>query len=404
MVAVEVRRLREPLEEQLQGRHVEVEDEDPPGAQCACTASRRRSWSSGASTWERTRKGATTRAKRRSVSRRTASATHTRSRRLVELLPAPLDHRWADVDPVGVDSAGEGLGEEAPGADADLEDRSAASVHGPQVVVVVDAVADLGVDRIVEAGDEVRIGFVHHVLSPDGFTRRRIRAKARAPSAEGARAAAGALSCTPGGFGLWFPRPGDAAWTGHDTGRTTMGRKGRGKSVTPQETTTGPGRKVALAVVVCAAVGLAIASWRSAPPEGPTRTAPADAPERDAPAPARAPRTPAPTSGSSDATPERYRPLLGEWVRPDGGYVLAIQGVAEDGTATAGYFNPQPINVGRAEGRLADGALELFVELRDRNYPGSTYTLTHDAQADQLVGVYFQAVQRASYDVVFVRR
>jgi hypothetical protein len=74
-------------------------------------------------------------------------------------------------------------------------------------------------------------------------------------------------------------------------------------------------------------------------------------------------------------------------VRPDGGYVLAVQGVAEDGTATVGYFNPQPINVGNAEVRVDNDALELFVKLQDRNYPGSTYTLTHDAQEDQLVGV-----------------
>jgi hypothetical protein len=85
--------------------------------------------------------------------------------------------------------------------------------------------------------------------------------------------------------------------------------------------------------------------------------------------------------------------------------VLAVTGIAEDGTATARYLNPRPINVGRAEARRdEEGALRLFVELRDRNYPGSTYTLVHDAEGDQLVGVYFQATQRASYDVVFVRR
>ena len=45
----------------------------------------------------------------------------------------------------------------------------------------------------------------------------------------------------------------------------------------------------------------------------------------------------------------------------------------------------------------------------EEGYPGRlevavTYTLTHDAGADQLTGIYFQATQRASYDVVFVRR
>jgi hypothetical protein len=91
-------------------------------------------------------------------------------------------------------------------------------------------------------------------------------------------------------------------------------------------------------------------------------------------------------------------------VRPDGGYVLSVTGVTEDGRATVGYLNPRPINVARAEARQEGDVVGLFVELRDTGYPGSTYTLAHDPQADQLKGLYFQATQRASYDVVFVRR
>lgn len=187
-----------------------------------------------------------------------------------------------------------------------------------------------------------------------------------------------------------------------------MGRKSRhketaGTSGDGTPTKAGPARMVVLAIVVCAAVGLAIASWHSAPPtEAPP--VPPPAPERPVAPPEPPPRAAAPSAGAALEAPEKYRPLLGEWRRPDGGYILAVTSVAEDGTAEAGYFNPQPINVGRAEARIEDGALGLFVEMRDRNYPGSTYTLTYDPQGDQLVGVYFQAVQRASYDVVFVRR
>ena len=192
-----------------------------------------------------------------------------------------------------------------------------------------------------------------------------------------------------------------------------MGRKKRGKGPAADSGASAPAKGspvklIILAVVVCAAVGLAIASWRSAPPPAPTTRAavppppPALAKERAATPPA--PRDAQPLSESAAATPESYRPLLGQWVRPDGGYVLAIQGVAEDGSATVGYFNPQPIHVGTARASLEDDTLELFVKLQDTNYPGSTYTLRHDPQEDQLVGIYFQAVQRASYDVVFVRR
>jgi hypothetical protein len=159
------------------------------------------------------------------------------------------------------------------------------------------------------------------------------------------------------------------------------------------------GRAVAVLAVLAAAAALALTSWRSQPKptSGPGRPTPALGPARDAATRA------VPETREADA-PAEYRPLLGEWVRPDGGYVLAVTDIAADGEATVAYFNPRPIHVERAEARMEDDTTGLFVELRDRNYPGSTYTLRHDAQGDQLVGVYFQALQRASYDVVFVRR
>jgi len=99
-----------------------------------------------------------------------------------------------------------------------------------------------------------------------------------------------------------------------------------------------------------------------------------------------------------------YAALVGEWVRPDGGYVLAVSGVAPDGTASASYFNPRPIRVARAEVKLEGGLVGLFVELRDVNYPGSTYTLGYDTATDQLRGIYYQAAQGAQFEVAFSRR
>jgi hypothetical protein len=53
--------------------------------------------------------------------------------------------------------------------------------------------------------------------------------------------------------------------------------------------------------------------------------------------------------GTSASAPESpYAPLLGRWLRPDGGYVLAINRVDPDGTADAAYYNPNPIRVSRA--------------------------------------------------------
>ena len=73
------------------------------------------------------------------------------------------------------------------------------------------------------------------------------------------------------------------------------------------------------------------------------------------------------------------------------------------GKMDAGYFNPRPINVSRAEASQEGTMIKVFIELRDANYPGSTYTLTYDPVRDELKGVYFQAALQQSFDVVFVR-
>jgi len=95
--------------------------------------------------------------------------------------------------------------------------------------------------------------------------------------------------------------------------------------------------------------------------------------------------------------------LAGQWVRPDGGYVLELSDFSKDGSLKAAYFNPHPINVSRAELRNTKGKTLIFVELRDVNYPGSRYNLQYDPASDRLTGTYFQAVEKVKYDVEFVR-
>jgi hypothetical protein len=114
----------------------------------------------------------------------------------------------------------------------------------------------------------------------------------------------------------------------------------------------------------------------------------------------------APATKASVPAPEveaGFDRLKGRWLRPDGGYILDIGEIDGDGKMVAGYFNPRPINVSRAEAMQEGSTTKVFVELRDINYPGSTYTLTYDPQDDQLQGVYFQAALQQSFDVVFVR-
>ena len=63
------------------------------------------------------------------------------------------------------------------------------------------------------------------------------------------------------------------------------------------------------------------------------------------------------------AGPER---LVGNWLRPDGGYVLQIRSATADGKLDARYLNPNSINVARAEWRRKDAALQVFVELTEK--------------------------------------
>jgi hypothetical protein len=111
-------------------------------------------------------------------------------------------------------------------------------------------------------------------------------------------------------------------------------------------------------------------------------------------------------AGQPTAQPSRQaelQSLAGRWVRLEGGYVLALGEVTKEGSVKAAYFNPRPINVSRAEVRRVAGALTLVVELRDVNYPGSTYTLQYDPASDRLKGTYFQAVEKQAYVIEFVR-
>jgi uncharacterized protein (DUF2147 family) len=98
-----------------------------------------------------------------------------------------------------------------------------------------------------------------------------------------------------------------------------------------------------------------------------------------------------------------YARIAGSWLRPDGGYVLELKDVGPKGRLKARYFNPNPINVAKAEWRRTGDRLQVFVELRDVNYPGSTYTLVYSPEKDRLEGNYYQAVQGQTYAIGFIR-
>jgi hypothetical protein len=145
---------------------------------------------------------------------------------------------------------------------------------------------------------------------------------------------------------------------------------------------------------VCAAliVGAAVSCRsRGGEPAAPAPTATAASAASAAPEPAKAP-------------PAGFDRFVGRWTRTDGGYVLDVRSVSPQGAVDAAYLNPRPIHVARAEAFREGESLTLFVELRDANYPGSTYRLVYDPAHDALVGTYFQALQKQSFDVSFERR
>lgn len=124
------------------------------------------------------------------------------------------------------------------------------------------------------------------------------------------------------------------------------------------------------------------------------------------PAATTAPITATTTSAAGKTTsipPAVREKLTGRWQRPDGGYVMTILRVAEDGTIQATYHNPNPIHVARALSKMNDGQALLYVELRDQGYPGNYYELAFDPAKDEFIGVYHHLGVHQDFEVNFVR-
>ena len=101
--------------------------------------------------------------------------------------------------------------------------------------------------------------------------------------------------------------------------------------------------------------------------------------------------------------PPDYSQIVGKWIRASGGYVLDIREVLPDGKLDAAYLNPRSINISKAQVSSEESGINLFVELRDKHYPGSYYTLTYDWQSDHLVGIYHHLGIGQNMNVTFSR-
>ncbi len=152
-----------------------------------------------------------------------------------------------------------------------------------------------------------------------------------------------------------------------------------------------PGGAILVAGLAVAA-GLGLWAWKNQHPDGGV----------SAEVSAAAQGSHAPVAAAS--VPSGFQKLTGRWLRPDGGYILEIKSVDEpSGKMEAAYLNPKSIHVAKAEATREGAGVKVFVELRDVNYPGSTYTLAHDPAKDQLTGIYYQAALQQQFEVVFER-
>jgi hypothetical protein len=93
--------------------------------------------------------------------------------------------------------------------------------------------------------------------------------------------------------------------------------------------------------------------------------------------------------------------LKGSWLRTDGTYTIEIIAFEEGGKLAAKYFNPNPINVGKAGWRVFNGETQIYVELQDTNYPGNMYKLSFSGDSQMLSGTYFQTTTKQTYKVDF---
>lgn len=95
--------------------------------------------------------------------------------------------------------------------------------------------------------------------------------------------------------------------------------------------------------------------------------------------------------------------IVGEWLRPDGNYVLILEKFSPDSTVVARYLNPRPIHISETRWKTQDGYIYFYIKFDDEGYPGSYYSLGYLPEEDKLYGIYYQVMMRQQYEVEFVR-
>jgi hypothetical protein len=109
------------------------------------------------------------------------------------------------------------------------------------------------------------------------------------------------------------------------------------------------------------------------------------------------------STDSADSVPAPGQDLWqGTWQRSDGSYQLIITR-SDQGTLSAVYLNPSPINVQQVKVVPRGERQHLVVTLNDVGYPGAVYDLVYVAEADRLVGTYNNPNAGQVFDITFIR-
>lgn len=95
--------------------------------------------------------------------------------------------------------------------------------------------------------------------------------------------------------------------------------------------------------------------------------------------------------------------LIGRWQRSDGGQILEIHGIAADGRMDCTYFNPNPVQVVRAEAVIQGDTLQIFIALEGKDFPRASLQLIYNPNQEILTGRYRQPAKDGTLTVTYVK-
>jgi hypothetical protein len=98
-----------------------------------------------------------------------------------------------------------------------------------------------------------------------------------------------------------------------------------------------------------------------------------------------------------------FQVLKGRWRAQDARGVIDIQHIDPTGSMEVQYFDPEPVQVTKAQAARDGQLTKILLKLSNPSSPCCIYDLTYDSGSDRLKGVYWQKTDPKSTEVVFIR-